>query len=480
MKLSGAIRAQLTRGIGLIAVLTSGLAAAAWAAPIRWEPAAGGNGHLYEAVAVGSPTSWDNARAAAKARGPGWDLATVTSAGENAFVKGLFETRPALIRDFTRCPDSDICWYRIGPWIGAFNVTDQRQFQWVTGEPVTFTDWGIRTFGPPGQQVAYLKRYFGSTFAWSTPNFALYPIAYVAELTTEWASLALKQSTVAGCKSVTGTVVISQPAPQDGLVVNLSDTLHAASSPATLRILPGAKSGAFTIRTTPVAASETGAVSATLGSMKLSQQLTVRPMGVQYLTLSAPTVVGGKSLIGKATLECKATAGPITVDLASSNPPVAFPVAASIVVPQGLQSETFDIMTRAVLSESSVSITARANGIRNSKPLKVTPPVLASPTSVKFGDVIVGTTSPVRNVTLYNKGAVSFSITGIGLAGSDPQYFAQRNACPAQLAAGASCTIVVTYSPSVLGTKAATLRIATTARSTPLSVWMTGTAVTGS
>jgi len=203
----------------------------------------------------------------------------------------------------------------------------------------------------------------------------------------------------------------------------------------------------------------------------------VRPMGIQYLTLSAPTVVGGNKVIGKATLECKAGPGPITVALTSSHPDVASPVAASIVVPQGMQSETFDITTQAVLDQRSVSITGRANGIRKSKTLKVTPPALASPTSVKFGDVIVGATSPTRSVTLYNRGAVSFSITGIGLTGSDPQYFAHRSACSAQLAAGASCTIGVTYSPRVLGTRGATLRIATTATSTPLSVWVSGTGV---
>ena len=446
-------------------------------APTRWESAAGGNGHFYEAVRVGSAVSWDSARAAARARGPGWDLATITSSEENAFVKSLFATRPEFVREFRRCPDPDICWYRIGPWIGGFNVTDLRQFQWVSGEPVSFTDWGVKTIGPQGQQVAYLSRYFSSTFGWSTPNAGLYPIAYVAELTRDWASLVLKQSTVAGCKTVTGTVVISQPAPPEGLVVNLSTTLHAARSPPTLTILPGENSGTFTIRTTPVPASETGTVRATLRGTTLSQLLTVRPIGMQYLTLSAAKVVGGNSLTGKATLECKATAAPIIVELTSSHPAVASPVAVSIVVPQGMQFETFDIATRAVLDQRSVTITGKANGIRKSKTLKVTAPAVASPTSVKFGDVIVGSTSPARNVTLYNRGAVSFSITGIGLTGSEPQYFAQRSACPAQLAAGASCTIGVTYSPRVLGTRGATLRIATTATSASLSVWVSGTGV---
>ena len=202
-------------------------------------------------------------------------------------------------------------------------------------------------------------------------------------------------------------------------------------------------------------------------------------MGMLFLTLSAPTVVGGNKVIGKATLECKTAADPITVDLESSNPAVASSVAPSIVVPQGMQSETFDITTRVVLNQSLASITGTANGIKKSKTLKVTPSASASPTSLKFGDVVVGTTSPVRNVTLYNKGAVSFSITGISLKGSNAQNFAQASSCPAHLAAGASCTIRVTHSPGVLGTKAATLSIATTATSTPLTVWVSGTGVAG-
>src|SRR4026208_1026026 len=116
------------------------VAAVASAAPIRWERAAGGNGHLYEAVAVETAISWENARAAARARGPGWDLATITSANENAFVKSLFEANPAFLRIRARCAE-DYCLLRIGPWIGGFNVTNSRQFQWVTGEPVSFTNW---------------------------------------------------------------------------------------------------------------------------------------------------------------------------------------------------------------------------------------------------------------------------------------------------------------------------------------------------
>ena len=49
-------------------------------------------------------------------------------------------------------------------------------------------------------------------------------------------SLTLKQSEVAGCKSLAGSVTISAPAPADGTVIAISDTLIAASAPATVTV----------------------------------------------------------------------------------------------------------------------------------------------------------------------------------------------------------------------------------------------------
>ena len=55
---------------------------------------------------------------------------------------------------------------------------------------------------------------------------------------------------------------------------------------------------------------QTGTVSAIVGGKTFgSRQLIVRPMGLESLTLSAPTVVGGTKVIGTARLECKAGKG---------------------------------------------------------------------------------------------------------------------------------------------------------------------------
>ena len=63
------------------------------------------------------------------------------------------------------------------------------------------------------------------------------------------------------------------------------------------------------------------------------------------------------------------------------------------------------------------------------------------------------------------------------LTGTNAKYYAQSSDCGATLDAGASCTIGVTFTPTVTGIKSAKLSITTSATSTPLSVSLSGTGV---
>lgn len=290
-------------------------------------------------------------------------------------------------------------------------------------------------------------------------------------------SLELSKSAVSGCKTVTGTVTLPSAAPPEGVVVLLSDSLASASTPATLKILAGATSKTFTVKTLPVETEETGTVSATLGSTTLSQPLTVRPMGLTSVTLTPTTVVGSQPVTGKATLECNAGPGPITVDLSSNNPGIAYPISTNVVVPQGLKSGYFDVTTNAVLTKSYATIAGTANGITKSKKLTVSVAAAVSPTSLKFGSVTVGTTSAPLTTTLTNKGAAPLSVNSITLTGTAASWFAQTKDCPASLAPGATCTVSVTFKPISAASKSAKLSIATSATATPLSVSLSGTGV---
>jgi len=290
------------------------------------------------------------------------------------------------------------------------------------------------------------------------------------------ADFTLKSSSVTGCKSVVGTVKLDVPAPAGGVLFTLSDTLTAATMPATVTVPEGALSKTFTVKTIAVETAESGTVSATLGSQTLNQDLTLKPIGMKSVTLTPTSVVGGTQVVGKANLECKAGPGPILVDLASSNAAVASPIAASISVEQGMLSANFDVTTNTVQATSFATISGTANGVNKSKKLTVNVAATVSPTSLKFGSVAVGTTH-VLNATLTNKGAEAFAVSSISPTGSNATYYSQTNNCPANLAAGASCTIEVSFNPTVAGSKSAKLSIATSATSTPLSLSLSGTGI---
>ena len=288
-------------------------------------------------------------------------------------------------------------------------------------------------------------------------------------------TLSLNKSIVAGCQSVTGRLQLANPAPAGGRVVSLSDTLASATTPASVTVPGGATTITFSIKTKPVTSLQSGTITATFGGTVLTRKLSVRRIGMLSVELDRTTVVGTKPVTATAKLECKAAPGPITVNLASSNAAIADPVAASIVVPQGLQSVPFDVATSKVLSKRTVSISGTANGIKKSKTLTVTPASFVSPTSLTFGTVPVGATGGPRAATLTNKGKMSFTVGSIGITGTNPSSFAMTENCPPILAAGASCSINVRFKPTVAKSRSATLSIATSARAVPLSVLLSGT-----
>lgn len=231
--------------------------------------------------------------------------------------------------------------------------------------------------------------------------------------------------------------------------------------------------------TTPVSSVEEGIIQAIIPGHGTTAYngVQVRPMGLASVSLMPTTVVGSQPVVGKATLECNAGPGPITVYLSSTNPAAAHPVAASIVVPEGLKSTSFDVSTSPVLAKSSATISGTASVVTKSKKLTVNVAASVSPTSLRFGSVPIGATSGALNAVLTNKGAVPFAVSRIDLTGTYAPWFAQSNDCPASLDPGASCTISVTFTPQAVLSKSAKLTIATSATSTPLSVSLSGTGI---
>lgn len=105
------------------------------------------------------------------------------------------------------------------------------------------------------------------------------------------------------------------------------------------------------------------------------------------------------------------------------------------------------------------------------------PAVTFSPTSLTFASQRVGTTSPGQNITLTNSGTATLNITKISLTGLNKQDYAQTNTCGSTLAAGASCTITVTFTPTVKGTRTANVSVTDNATGSPQSAGLSGTGI---
>ncbi|MFZ1084781.1 MAG: Ig-like domain-containing protein [Terracidiphilus sp.] len=102
-----------------------------------------------------------------------------------------------------------------------------------------------------------------------------------------------------------------------------------------------------------------------------------------------------------------------------------------------------------------------------------------STTSVNFGNVVVNTTSSPKFVIITNTGAASISISSLSVTAASPYSITPASTClNPTLAAGKSCTVLLTLSPTTVGAQpAGTLTITTTAPNSPQTVALSGTGV---
>jgi hypothetical protein len=128
----------------------------------------------------------------------------------------------------------------------------------------------------------------------------------------------------------------------------------------------------------------------------------------------------------------------------------------------GSETGTLTITDNASPATQTVSLTG--TGV-------ATPVVSLSPASLTFPAQAVGTCSSAQTVTLCNKGSSALSIIGIIVSGD----FSEMNTCSASLAAGASCTLSVTFTPTAMGTRTGAVTINANTEGDPEAIALTGT-----
>lgn len=115
-----------------------------------------------------------------------------------------------------------------------------------------------------------------------------------------------------------------------------------------------------------------------------------------------------------------------------------------------------------------LSIAVKLSG--SAKPPKIS----ASPASLNFATLTVGTKSDPKYVTVKNTGVSDLSITSVS-APTDPSFTVDGSACTAApIAQGGKCTIAVTFQPSSAGAVTGQFEITSNAGATPVKVKLSG------
>jgi len=89
--------------------------------------------------------------------------------------------------------------------------------------------------------------------------------------------------------------------------------------------------------------------------------------------------------------------------------------------------------------------------------------------SLNFGSQITGTTSSAQTITVTNIGNATLTITGVAASGD----FA-ASGCVTSLAAGATCTLSVTFTPTATGARRGTVALTDNVAGSPQMISLFG------
>src|SRR6185312_10835062 len=218
-------------------------------------------------------------------------------------------------------------------------------------------------------------------------------------------------------------------------------------------------------------ASTSGSVTVTPAKLTFPQTntgSTSSAMTASLLNGSASSInISGIAIQGTGQGDFKqlsTTCGATLAASASCTVSIAFAPATT-----GTLTATLDFTDSASSSPQSVALT----GVGTSSTAGT---ATASPSSISFEDIVVGQTSSSHTVALKNGGSSAIAITGKVITGANAGDFAiTSNSCGTSLGAYATCDIYLTFSPTGIGTRTATLSIDDGASNSPQTVALSGT-----
>ncbi len=259
-----------------------------------------------------------------------------------------------------------------------------------------------------------------------------------------------------GTCTLTVTFAPTTTGPQTG---SISVASNALASPSTITL-----QGTGTAAAAPAASLSPTTLSfgnVAIGTTTTAQVLTLSNTGNAVLNISGITISGANPSDFAETNTCGATlaAGSTCTISVTFTPASASSFAASISVADNATGSP----QTATLSGAGV--------------IPPAPVAAVSPSSVSFGNVVMGVTASAQTVTLSNTGNAAMTISGITIGGTNTADFAETNTCGETLAAGASCTISVTFTPVSVASFTATISVADSAAGSPQTVALSGSGI---
>jgi probable HAF family extracellular repeat protein len=191
-----------------------------------------------------------------------------------------------------------------------------------------------------------------------------------------------------------------------------------------------------------------------IGATSLAQFVTLSNVGTATMTISSIAITGANAGDFAQTHTCGSS---LAGGGAGCSIRVTFKPTAS-----GTRTAMLSVTDSAAGSPQRVSLAGFGTTAR------------LSPTSLYFASMPVGTTSLPQTVTLTNVGTTTLTITGIAITGAKAGDFAQTHTCGSSLAAGASCSISVTFKPTATGVRNAALSVSDNASGSPQTVSLCG------
>jgi uncharacterized protein (TIGR03437 family) len=210
------------------------------------------------------------------------------------------------------------------------------------------------------------------------------------------------------------TVTLSNPAPGGGAVVSLTSNNPLLTTPASVTVLAGSTTAAFTATAGNITVSQTGSVTAGYNGSSQPVSISLVPLAVQVTSLLCNLT----GLMSAGTTTCTATlsqtvAANTPVSLTSSSPLLSVP--AGVTVPAGSNSAGFSATAGTISTDASGVITATLGTASKTVTLALwsTPTLVAltcSPTALT-----VGASSTCTVILSKAAGAIA-----VGIAASDP------------------------------------------------------------